>query len=144
MKKFQDVGGRIVAVFLSSALAIVGGSAVIAPELELWKSAVLAGFAAVATVVVATTVEVVVVEDVVDCSGMVGSTGNDVVVGAEEVVDSATVVVDTSVVVEATGIVLKASSGTISQSPSSIFQANIRQVPPPFSYMNTSNGRLPG
>lgn len=51
MKKFQDVGGRIVAVFLSSALAIVGGSAVIAPELELWKSAVLAGFASVATVV---------------------------------------------------------------------------------------------
>ena len=51
MKKLQDVGGRIVAVFLSSALAIVGGSAVIAPELELWKSAVLAGFAAVATVV---------------------------------------------------------------------------------------------
>ena len=51
MKKMQDVGGRIVAVFLSSALAIVGGSAVIAPELEIWKSAVLAGFAAVATVV---------------------------------------------------------------------------------------------
>ena len=51
MKKFQDVAGRIVAVFLSSALAIVGGSAVIAPELELWKSAVLAGFTAVATVV---------------------------------------------------------------------------------------------
>lgn len=51
MKKFQDVGGRIVAVFLSSALAIVGGSALIAPELELWKSAVLAGFAAVVTVV---------------------------------------------------------------------------------------------
>lgn len=51
MKKFQDVASRIVAVFLSSALAIVGGSAVIAPELEIWKSAVLAGFAAVATVV---------------------------------------------------------------------------------------------
>jgi hypothetical protein len=51
MKKLQDVTGRIVAVFLSSALAIVGGSAVIAPELEIWKSAVLAGFAAVATVV---------------------------------------------------------------------------------------------
>jgi ABC-type uncharacterized transport system permease subunit len=45
------VFGRIVAVFLSSALAIVGGSALIAPELEIWKSAVLAGFAAVATVV---------------------------------------------------------------------------------------------
>jgi hypothetical protein len=51
MKKFQDVASRIVAVFLSSALAIVGGSAVIAPELQIWKSAVLAGFAAVATVV---------------------------------------------------------------------------------------------
>jgi hypothetical protein len=51
MKKVQDIGGRIMAVFLSSALAIVGGSAVIAPELEIWKSAVLAGFAAVATVV---------------------------------------------------------------------------------------------
>jgi len=51
MKKFQDVGGRIVAVFLSSALAIVGGSAVIAPELPIYKSAILAGFAAVATVV---------------------------------------------------------------------------------------------
>ena len=48
MKKFQDVAGRIVAVFLSSALAIVGGSAVIAPELQIWKSAVLAGFAACA------------------------------------------------------------------------------------------------
>jgi hypothetical protein len=51
MKKAQDIAGRIVAVFLSSALAIVGGSAVIAPELEIWKSAVLAGFAACATVV---------------------------------------------------------------------------------------------
>ena len=51
MKKFQDVAGRIVAVFLSSAPAIVGGSAVIAPELQIWKSAVLAGFAACATVV---------------------------------------------------------------------------------------------
>jgi hypothetical protein len=51
MKKFQDVAGRIVAVFLSSALAIIGGSAVIAPELPIYKSAILAGFAAVATVV---------------------------------------------------------------------------------------------
>ena len=51
MKKFQDVAGRIVAVFMSSALAIVGGSAILAPELEIWKSAVLAGFAACATVV---------------------------------------------------------------------------------------------
>jgi hypothetical protein len=51
MKKFQDVAGRIVAVFLSSALAIVGGSAVLAPELAIWKSAILAGFAATATVI---------------------------------------------------------------------------------------------
>jgi hypothetical protein len=51
MKKLQDVAGRIVAVFLSSALAIVGGSAVVAPELPIYKSAILAGFAAVATVV---------------------------------------------------------------------------------------------
>ena len=51
MKKFQDVAGRIVAVFMSSALAIVGGSALIAPELEIWKSACLAGFAASAIVI---------------------------------------------------------------------------------------------
>jgi hypothetical protein len=51
MKKLQDVAGRIVAVFLSSALAIVGGSAVLAPELAIWKSACLAGFAACATVI---------------------------------------------------------------------------------------------
>jgi hypothetical protein len=58
-------------------------------------------------VVVSTTSEVVVVEDVVDCSGMVGSaSGNDVVVGAREVVDSATVVVDTSLVVVDSSVVV--------------------------------------
>jgi hypothetical protein len=107
--------------------------------------------------VVVVVVEVVVVEDVVDCSGMVGSTGNDVVVGAEEVVDSATVVVDTSVVVvdssvvvvdssvvvvDTVGLVVNASSGTISQLPLSIFQANIRHAPPPFSYAKSSSGTL--
>jgi hypothetical protein len=51
MKKFQDVAGRIVAVFMSSALAIVGGSAILAPELAIWKSACLAGFAATASVI---------------------------------------------------------------------------------------------
>ena len=51
MKKAQDVLGRIVAVFLSSALAIVGGSAILAPELSVFKAAALAGFAAVAAVV---------------------------------------------------------------------------------------------
>jgi hypothetical protein len=69
-------------------------------------------------VVVSTTSEVVVVEVVVvdvvvvDCSGMVGSGANDVLVGTEEVVvDStvvvtATVVVDTSVVVVDTSVVV--------------------------------------
>ncbi len=106
-------------------------------------------------VVVVLELEVVDVE-VVDCSGMVGSDIGNVVWGTEEVVDSATVVVDTSlvvvdssvvvvdssVVVEATGLVLKASSGTISQLPSSIFQANIRHDDPPFSYINNSSGTL--
>jgi len=50
MKKIKDIAGRVVALFMSSALAIVGGSAIIAPELEIWKSAALAGFAAIATV----------------------------------------------------------------------------------------------
>lgn len=48
--KAQHVAGRTLALFVSSALAIIGGSAIIAPELEIWKSAVLAGFAAVAQV----------------------------------------------------------------------------------------------
>ena len=51
MKKAQDILGRIVAVFLSSALAIVGGSAILAPELSVFKAAALAGFAACAAVI---------------------------------------------------------------------------------------------
>lgn len=51
MKKAQNIANRIVAVFLSSALAIVGGSAILAPELSVFKAAALAGFAAVAAVV---------------------------------------------------------------------------------------------
>lgn len=46
MKMLKDIAGRIVALFLSSALAIVGGASVLAPELELWKSAALSGLAA--------------------------------------------------------------------------------------------------
>lgn len=46
MKKAQEIAQRIIALFLSSALAIVGGSAIIAPELDLWKSAALSGLAA--------------------------------------------------------------------------------------------------
>jgi hypothetical protein len=48
-------------------------------------------------VVVSGTVEVVVVVDVVDCSGMVGSGASDVLVGTEEVVVSGSVVVTGSV-----------------------------------------------
>lgn len=47
----RNVTGRIIALFLTSALGIVTGAAMIAPDLELWKSAVLAGFSAVAAVV---------------------------------------------------------------------------------------------
>jgi hypothetical protein len=50
MSQMREVFSRSVAVFVSSALAIIGGGAIIAPELEIWKSAVLAGFAAVAQV----------------------------------------------------------------------------------------------
>lgn len=50
MKKAQDIAQRIIALFLSSALGIITGSAIIAPELEMWKSAALAGFVAVAKV----------------------------------------------------------------------------------------------
>jgi predicted outer membrane lipoprotein len=46
MKLAKDIAGRIFALFLSSALAIVGGASVLAPELELWKSAALSGLAA--------------------------------------------------------------------------------------------------
>jgi hypothetical protein len=51
MKKLKEVAQRIVALFLASALAIITGSAIVAPELEVWKSACLAGFVAVAGVI---------------------------------------------------------------------------------------------
>ena len=43
MKKAQDISGRIIALFLTNALGVVTGAAVIAPELEVWKSAAIAG-----------------------------------------------------------------------------------------------------
>jgi hypothetical protein len=51
MKKMQDVLGRILALFLTNALGVVTGAAVIAPELEIWKSALLAGAVSVFKVV---------------------------------------------------------------------------------------------
>jgi alpha-beta hydrolase superfamily lysophospholipase len=43
MKKVQDIGGRIVALFLTNALGVITGAAVIAPDLQVWKSACIAG-----------------------------------------------------------------------------------------------------
>ena len=43
MKKVQDVTGRIIALFLTNALGVITGASVIAPELEIWKAAALAG-----------------------------------------------------------------------------------------------------
>ena len=50
MEKAKNILSRIVALFLSSALAIITGSAIIG-GIPLWKSAALAGFTAVASVV---------------------------------------------------------------------------------------------
>ena len=55
MSKFQDILGRIVATFLSSALAIVGGSSVLnaftKQDISILQSAGLAGLAACAQVI---------------------------------------------------------------------------------------------
>lgn len=50
MKKMQELAQRILSLFLSSALAIITGSAIIG-GIPVWKSAALAGFTAVAKVV---------------------------------------------------------------------------------------------
>lgn len=47
MNKSQEIIQRIVALFFASALGIITGSTIIAPELEVWKAAALAGFVAV-------------------------------------------------------------------------------------------------
>jgi len=43
MNKAKDIAGRIVALFLTNALGVVTGAAIIAPDLEVWKSACIAG-----------------------------------------------------------------------------------------------------
>ncbi len=43
MQKVQDITGRIIALFLTNALGVVTGAAIIAPDLEIWKSACIAG-----------------------------------------------------------------------------------------------------
>jgi hypothetical protein len=49
-QKFIDIAGRIVATFLTSALGIIGGASVLG-DIPIWKSALLAGFAACAQVI---------------------------------------------------------------------------------------------
>jgi hypothetical protein len=73
----------------------------------------------------------VVVDELVVVSGKV------VVVEVEVVVDEDMVVEDVVEVVCETALVVNAESGTICQSPSSIFHASITQDPPPFSYMKS-------
>ena len=51
MNKAKDIAGRIVALFLTNALGVVTGAAVIAPDLEVWKSALIAGAVSIFTVV---------------------------------------------------------------------------------------------
>ena len=51
MSKVQNIVGRIVALFLTNALGVITGAAVIAPEMELWKSAAIAGAVSVFKVV---------------------------------------------------------------------------------------------
>ena len=43
MNKAKDIASRIVALFLTNALGVVTGAAIIAPDLEVWKSALIAG-----------------------------------------------------------------------------------------------------
>lgn len=43
MDKAKDIAGRVVALFLTNALGVVTGAAIIAPDLEIWKSALIAG-----------------------------------------------------------------------------------------------------
>jgi len=49
MKKAQDIAQRLIALFLSNALAIVTGAAIVG-GIPVWKAASLAGFTAVAQV----------------------------------------------------------------------------------------------
>jgi hypothetical protein len=55
MRKAKEIIQRIIALFLSSALAIITGSSVINSmsdaQITVWQSAALAGFASVAKVV---------------------------------------------------------------------------------------------
>ena len=76
---------------------------------------------------------VVVVVVVVVCVVVVSGTVVVVVAGI-------VVVVEVVVVVAGTAFVVNAESGTISKPALSMFQANMMQVLPPFSYIHSSSG----
>jgi len=50
MKKAQDIAQRLVSLFLSNALAIITGSAIVG-GIPVWKAACLSGFTAIAQVI---------------------------------------------------------------------------------------------
>jgi len=50
MKKLTEIGQRIIALFLTSALGIITGASFLG-DIPLWKAAALAGFASVAAVI---------------------------------------------------------------------------------------------
>lgn len=43
MNKVADIGGRILALFLTNALGVITGAAIVAPEVKVWESALIAG-----------------------------------------------------------------------------------------------------
>jgi hypothetical protein len=47
MKLVKDIAARMLALFIASATGVITGAAVFAPELEVWKSAALAGASAI-------------------------------------------------------------------------------------------------
>lgn len=51
MNKVRSIGGRIIATFVVSALGIIGGAAILVPDVSVLQSALLAGFASCAQVI---------------------------------------------------------------------------------------------
>lgn len=49
--KIAEISRRIVATFVVSALGIIGGAAILVPDVSVFQSALLAGFASCAQVV---------------------------------------------------------------------------------------------
>ncbi len=49
--KALNIAGRIVATFIVSALGIIGGAAILVPDVSVLQSALLAGFASCAQVI---------------------------------------------------------------------------------------------